>query len=120
MLIENLTAVLTWIALGFFVLNTLHIVYYWIICKIFYARLKVTVQELGQQIVALRKAEKISQQVLADAIGVSRATINSLENGRSHDVGVRKVMKILDFFHYELCIKQRTRFPTFEELRDAQ
>lgn len=75
---------------------------------------------LGKQILALRKLEKISQQTLGNAIGVSRATINALENGRSHDVGVRKVMKILDFFNHELCIKQRSDFPTFEELRDGE
>jgi len=82
--------------------------------------IRVTIQELGQEIIVLRRAEKVSQQVLADAIGVSRATINALENGRSHDVGIRKVMKILDFFNCELSIKPRTRFPTFEELRDGQ
>jgi len=82
--------------------------------------IRVMIQELGQEIIVLRREKKVSQQVLADAIGVSRATINALENGRSHDVGIRKVMKILDFFNCELCIKPRTRFPTFEELRDGQ
>lgn len=77
-------------------------------------------QILGQKVAELRGAEGVSQQTLADAIGVSRATINALEKGRSHDVGVCKVMKILSFFNYELCIKQRAAFPTFEELRDAK
>ena len=77
-------------------------------------------KELGQEMLALRKLEKVSQQALASAIGVSRTTINALENGHSHDVGVRKIMKILDFFNHELCIKQRSDFPTFEELRDGK
>ncbi len=77
-------------------------------------------QTLGQQITELRVLEGVSQQTLANAIGVSRATINALEKGRSHDVGVCKVIKILSFFNYELCIKQRAAFPTFEELRDGE
>jgi transcriptional regulator with XRE-family HTH domain len=76
-------------------------------------------QALGQHVTELRASKGVSQQVLADAIGISRATINALEKGRSHDVGVCKVMKILSFFDYDLCIKQRAAFPTFEELRDG-
>lgn len=65
----------------------------------------------------MRGLKKISQQYMADAIGVSRATINALETGRAGDVGVRKVLKILDYLGYEIHIKEKGRFPTLEELR---
>ncbi|MCL7945082.1 helix-turn-helix transcriptional regulator [Marinobacter sp. ATCH36] len=62
----------------------------------------------------------MSQQVMADHLGLSRATINALENGRSGDVGVRKVIKILDYLGYELSVREKSPFPTLEELRDEQ
>lgn len=80
----------------------------------------MTYQELGTELVALRKSKSLSQQALADAVGVSRATINALEKGRSIDIGIRKVIKILEFFDQELCFKQKTNFPTFDELKNEQ
>jgi len=74
-------------------------------------------KELGGEIAELRRLKKISQQYLANSVGVSRATINALETGRAGDVGVRKVLKILDYLGYEIRIKEKGRFPTFEELR---
>ncbi|NPA72721.1 MAG: helix-turn-helix transcriptional regulator [Gammaproteobacteria bacterium] len=76
-------------------------------------------KELGRQVAELRGLKKISQQRLADAIGVSRVTINALETGRAGDVGVRKVLKVLEYLGYEIHIKEKSRFPTFEELRDG-
>ena len=73
---------------------------------------------LGARITDLRRAQKCSQQVMADQIGISRATINALENGRAGDVGIRKVIKIVDYLGCELCIREKSAFPTFEELRD--
>lgn len=77
-------------------------------------------QSLGVEIKRLRKAAKVSQQVLADDLSISRATIDGLENGRSGDVGIRKVMKILDYLGMELVVREKSPFPTFEELRDEQ
>lgn len=79
--------------------------------------LLVDYQELGKTIASLRKQQKVSQQTMADHLGVSRATINALENGRAGDVGVRKVMKILDYLGYQLAIRDKSPFPTLEELR---
>ena len=80
----------------------------------------MTYQELGMELVALRKSKRLSQQALADSVGVSRATINALEKGRSIDIGIRKVIKILEYFDQELCFKQKTNFPTFDELKNEQ
>lgn len=74
--------------------------------------------ELGQQLAAFRPQQKITQQEMADHIGITRATINALENGRSGDVGVRKVLKILDYLGYQIVLKKKSAFPTLEELRD--
>ena len=75
-------------------------------------------QELGQKIAQHRRDEKVSQQQLAHDVGISRATINALENNRAGDVGIRKIIKLLDYFGKELHIRDKSPFPTFEELRD--
>ncbi|MBL6985383.1 MAG: XRE family transcriptional regulator [Candidatus Thioglobus sp.] len=75
-------------------------------------------KELGQFIAQIRKEKKCSQQILSDHLGISRATISALEKGRVGDVGVRKIMKILDYLGYEIAVRERSPFPTLEELRD--
>ncbi|MCD2449767.1 helix-turn-helix domain-containing protein [Methylicorpusculum oleiharenae] len=72
--------------------------------------------ELGRQIRQLRRLRGISQQQIADDLGISRATINALEKGRSGDVGVRKVLSILDYLGYEVKLREKSPFPTLEEL----
>lgn len=76
-------------------------------------------QDLGQAIKSLRQQKGYSQQQLADDLRLSRMTINSLENARAGDVGVRKVMKILDYLGYELALREKSPFPTLEELRES-
>lgn len=75
--------------------------------------------ELGQAIRELRQQQKISQQQMADHLAMSRTTINAFELGRSGDVGLKKVMKMLDYLGYEVAIREKSPFPTFEEIRDG-
>ena len=77
-------------------------------------------QTLGHEITAFRQQQGVSQQQMADHLGISRATINALENGRSGDIGIRKVMKILDYLGKELAIRDKSPFPTLEELSDER
>lgn len=76
-------------------------------------------ENLGQAIKSLRQQKGYSQQQLADDLRLSRMTINSLENARAGDVGVRKVMKILDYLGYDLALREKSPFPTLEELREG-
>jgi transcriptional regulator with XRE-family HTH domain len=80
----------------------------------------VDLQEFGAYVAQLRKAKKVSQEQLARDLGISRATISALENGTSSDVGIKKTLRILDYLGYELTCKEKSPFPTFEELRDAR
>ncbi len=77
-------------------------------------------QTLGKTIASLRQQNGVSQLKMAEHLGISRATINALENGRSGDIGIRKVMTILDYLGKELAIRDKSPFPTLEELRDEQ
>ena len=76
-------------------------------------------KEFGKKISTLRKEQKISQNILANDIGISRATLSAFENGRGVDIGFRKVLHIIDYLGYEINLKLKSPFPTFEELKDA-
>ena len=54
------------------------------------------IQDLGAEIRAARLARGLTQARLAAEAGVSRKTLNLLENGRAGDLGVRKVLAVLD------------------------
>ncbi len=77
-------------------------------------------KEFGKKVALLRKEQNISQELLAKDIGISRATLSSFENGRGVDIGFKKVLQIVDYLGYTVDLKERTPFPTFEELRDAR
>lgn len=72
--------------------------------------------EIGQQISCLRHQQNFSQQNVSEHVGVSRSTLNSLEKGKAGDVGLRKVLKILDYLGYEISLKEKSEFPTLDEL----
>ena len=73
-------------------------------------------KELGKEIADLRKQQKISQTELSENLHISRATISNFENGKSADVGLKKVLQILDYLGYQFTIKEKTEFPVFEDI----
>ena len=50
---------------------------------------------IGQQIAARRKNLKLSQMALARRAGISRATLEALENGRAGEMGFSKITRLL-------------------------
>ena len=77
-------------------------------------------KEFGQTVVKLRKEQHVSQKELCKHVGISRATLSSFENGRGVDIGLRKVLQIIDYLGYKIDLRPNTFFPSFEELRDAK
>lgn len=75
--------------------------------------------KLGQAAQALRKEKGISQQLMAQHLGISRATLSAFENGHAGDLGLRKAIQIFDYLGQELRLRNKSPFPTFEELRDV-
>jgi transcriptional regulator with XRE-family HTH domain len=75
-------------------------------------------EQLGELIKALRKANKMTQQALAQQYGMSRATISGIENNTISEIGLRKVEAILNGFGYELtAVLRQSRRPTLDTLQ---
>lgn len=75
-------------------------------------------EQLGELIRTLRKAQKLSQQALAQRYGMSRATISGIENNTISEIGLRKVEAILNGFGYELtAVPVRAQRPTLDALK---
>ena len=63
----------------------------------------------------------MTQSELARAVGVSRATVDALENGRVGEVGYSKIAKMLSVLGMEFRIQEtRSRRPTLDELRSEE
>lgn len=73
---------------------------------------------IGEQIRQARKGRKFSQAALASALGMSRTTIGQIENGTVREIGVRKLIRILEFLGLELRVRPAAMPPTLDELRE--
>ena len=72
---------------------------------------------IGSQIAERRKALKLSQTALALKAGVSRATLEGLENGRAGELGFSKVSKLLAALGLELTLQAASsQRPTLDDL----
>ncbi|HLV47924.1 MAG TPA: helix-turn-helix transcriptional regulator [Aliidiomarina sp.] len=73
---------------------------------------------LSQQVRLLRKEQGISQAQMAEHLRISRATLSTFETGRAADIGLKKVIAMLNYLGFELSLREKSPFPTFEELLD--
>jgi transcriptional regulator with XRE-family HTH domain len=72
---------------------------------------------IGQQIAERRKKLKFSQAELARKAGISRATLEALENGRAGELGFSKLTKLLAALGLELKLQAASSHrPTLDEL----
>jgi transcriptional regulator with XRE-family HTH domain len=76
--------------------------------------------EIGELVRKARKERGISQACIARALGMSRTTIGQIENGVIQDIGVRKLIRILEFLGLELRARPAGRPPTLDELREEE
>ncbi|ABL01396.1 transcriptional regulator, XRE family (plasmid) [Pelobacter propionicus DSM 2379] len=76
--------------------------------------------ELGKKIREERKHRKLSQAQVAAALGMSRTTISQIEMGTVQDIGVRKLIRVLEYLGLELQVRAAGAPPTLEELRSEQ
>jgi len=76
--------------------------------------------EIGEHIRRERKKRCMSQAKLAELLGMSRATISQIENGTVREIGLRKLIRILEVFDLELQVRPAGAPPTLEELQREQ
>jgi transcriptional regulator with XRE-family HTH domain len=65
--------------------------------------------EIGHRVMNRREALGLSQGRLAKLAGLSRATINQLENGALRELGVAKLANLLDLLGLELHVSPPRR-----------
>ena len=73
--------------------------------------------ELGRQVARSRKAQKLSQTELAVATGLSRQTVSALERGDVSDLGIRKVLRLLEALDLTLVVRPMGHPVTLDDLR---
>ncbi|MBT0652742.1 helix-turn-helix domain-containing protein [Geomobilimonas luticola] len=76
--------------------------------------------DIGEEIRNERKRRKISQEKMAKDLEMSRATISQIESGTVQEIGVRKLIRILEYLDLELRVRPAGAPPTLDELRDEK
>lgn len=76
--------------------------------------------EIGKQIRQARKNRNITQADLAKALRMSRTTIGQIENGTVQEIGVRKLIRMLEFLELELRVRPAGKPPTLDELWEEE
>ena len=66
--------------------------------------------ELGSTVKNLRKQRGLTQEALAQQVGISRATLSKLENGNIAHISIVTLNDILNHLGYEIDIKALNPF----------
>lgn len=72
---------------------------------------------VGHQVAAARRNAALRQIDLAERAGVSRATVEALENGRAADISFSRLARILDSLGMQLTIGQPANPTSASNLR---
>ncbi len=79
--------------------------------------LRMRPDEIIAAIVKRRKQLGLTQAQLVARAGISRRTLVAIESGK-HDIGIRKLMRLLDSIGLTLSLKEGKDRPGESELRD--
>lgn len=78
----------------------------------------MTLIKVGSEIKKRRQEKKWSQETLEQYSGISKRTISKIENGFIEEVGIKKVLLILDLLEMEFALRPKGRPKTLEELQE--
>lgn len=65
----------------------------------------IDLREIGRSVAAARRERRLTQLELAKKAGVSRPTIDLLENGRATEIGYSRLVRILAVLGIELRLQ---------------
>jgi len=77
----------------------------------------MTLIEIGPLLKRARQDAGLSQEQLAQSLGMSRATISAIEGGRCEEIGFAKLAALLERVGLEVTVAPRKGRPTIDELR---
>ena len=77
----------------------------------------MTLPELGPLLKQARREARLSQEQLAQPLGMSRATISAIESGRCEEIGFTKLVALLEVVGLEVSVTPRKGRPTIDDLR---
>lgn len=81
----------------------------------------VDLLSLAEPIAARRRELRLTQAALAQRAGVSRSTLDALENGRMGELGYSRVSRILAALGLELSLREAgARRPTLDDLMQEE
>lgn len=76
-------------------------------------------QDLGREIRKARLAKSLTQAALARATDLSRETLNLLESGLVRDLGIRKLLTVLNHLDLEMSLLPRAKLRRPDYIRMA-
>jgi transcriptional regulator with XRE-family HTH domain len=79
----------------------------------------MTLSEIGTEIARVRRAAGLSQTDLARASALSRQTISALERGAVPDLGVKKLLRVLEALDLDVVVRQAGHPVTLDDLAPA-
>lgn len=74
--------------------------------------------EIGHEIRLARKRQKLTQLEVCEAIGMSPNMLSVIEAGSADEVGIRKVMRLMDYIGLTLMAKSISTGYTLEDAQD--
>lgn len=77
----------------------------------------MNLSDIGPLLKAARKRAGLSQQELAEPLGMSRATVSAIEGGRCQEIGFNKLAALLEVVDLEINVTPRQGRPTLDSLR---
>ena len=78
---------------------------------------QMRLSDIGPLLKVARQRARLTQQQLAEPLGMSRATISAIEGGRCLEIGVNKLAAMLEVVGLELTVAPRKGRPTIDDLR---
>ena len=75
----------------------------------------MNIAQLGAAIKQARSASGLSQAELARLASISRATLNALESGKLSELGISKILNLLDVFGLQLQMSYISGKPAFPD-----